>query len=267
MMDQLGKLLWRKMKIMAKDMDRHAPSWRRHSHHRSTGGAATASPDSSSGRPNGVQPEEGGEQQEIKDAGLSERETLLEVARLNAAQSLDDIERQINRVLVEGNLDQKWVQGRGKDRENSDDDEYVSSEDLDEVDMEHFRDLEEALEDIPTTDPDEEGFDLFRQYADQLIKAGGTLSYTYNGSDRYDRQVTMPLPLPTADTLRRSLAIDAQVRDAAPGDITAHAWMSLAKNPNTGEQKRVELTRHLARTINQLSKKHSILDSTAYLSK
>jgi len=250
------------MKIMAKDMDRHAPSWRRRTHQgavRREPLAATSTTTTTTTTTPSVEVEETG-------AVDLERESLLDVARLNAAQSVDDIDRQINRVLVEGNLDKKWVdEAPVADTDYWDDDTHLIEEELDQVDLEHFKDLEEALEDVPKVDPDEEGFEVFRQYADQLIKAGGTITYTYNGSDRYDRKLTMPLPLPTTEGLKRSLAIDSQFKDVTTKDVMGHAWMALGKNPTAGEQKRVELTRHLARTINQLSKKNSVLDSTSFL--
>lgn len=252
---------------MASDMDRHVPSWRRHHHHR--GGVQTVRPSSpsttaSSGDASGA---EGQDQQVTTKSALElERENLLELARLNSAQSIEEIERQINRVLVEANLDREWLQELLKAEELSGktSDAELIDDDMDEDDIEHVRDLEEALDEIPTRDPEEESFETFRSLADQLIQAGGVISYTYNGSDKYKRELKMPVPLPTSKTFTRSIEMDNKHKAAKGNDVMAQTWKSLAKNPNIGEQKRLELTRQLARTINRLSKPNP-LDTSAYL--
>jgi hypothetical protein len=382
---RVNKLLWRRLRLKARDMDQHVPvAWRRSKALRE--GMATArlvsQPSSSSSSVEATAATEagdggGGDGERSAGAGAGRAEAR----RLNAAQTVEDIERELGRLIVEGKLDQqlaggvggghpldgsramraaaaaaaaaaapaskrgKKVGGKGEGKEDScssgedsssdeedaaatataaavdkrekdregrnnrrgaarggrgaegvasnggGDDEY-EDEDEDEEEEEdefahlddwsriHAQDLEEALGDeIPTMDRQEEGFEAFREYAEQLIEAGGVVEYRSTLADELDREVRLPLPLSTARALRESLQQDQEAlgkaaqlvlggEDAKGGNqkppqydaAKAFAWLALSQNPGLGETRRKELSEAMATALQRLQEQPNRLE-------
>lgn len=142
----------------------------------------------------------------------------------------------------------------------------------------HMQDLEEALgEEVPTMDVQEEGFDAFREYAEQLIEAGGVIEYRSTMADKYDREVALPLPLATGRALEQALRKDQAALNKTPSptcapeppsssaapdyDATAaFAWLALNKNLSMGDTTRAELSEAMASTLQRLQEKPGRLE-------
>lgn len=313
---KVSKLLWRRLRLKARDMDQHVPvAWRRSKALRD--GMAAARQRLAEGEGGGEAGGKGGE--------VDAKAARAEVKRLNAAQTVEAIEAELGRLIVEGKLDQQMAMGVGggkalddsrgqrvrrvagagggegeaaegesssssEDDSSSDEEKGEGEEEADEEDEDeedefahlddwsriHAQDLEEAIGDeIPTLDRQEEGFEVFREYAEQLIQAGGVIEYRFTLADQLDREVRLPLPLATKRTLRESLQQDqaavapaeqlvADGAAAGPGGeatgdkppqydaAKAFAWLALNKNPSIGEIQRKELSAAMAATLKKL---------------
>ncbi len=224
-----------------------------------------------------------------------------EVRRLNAAKTIDAIEAELGRLLVEGKMDlqlaqdetrsRRWAaagrhaglgaEGGGEEDEDHDEEEEDEEEEEEMAGMDdwskiHMQDLEEALGDeIPTTDLQEEGFEAFRQYAEQLIEAGGVIEYRSTLAGKYDREMNLPLPLATGKALRQALRKDQAALAKTPALATANkalgaapdydataafAWLALSKNPSMGDTTRTELSDAMTATLRRLQEEPSRLD-------
>eukprot|EP00624_Nannochloropsis_granulata_P003101 evm.model.NODE_25852_length_34086_cov_28.870092.1 len=127
---------------------------------------------------------------------------IKEVARLNRAKTVEAIEAEVGRLLVEGKMDLQMAQDERRARKKAakarsvskgewDEDEEMGEEEWDDDEEEdeeeeeetagmddwskiHMQDLDEALgEEIPTMDVHEEGFEAFREYAEQTGAEAG----------------------------------------------------------------------------------------------
>ena len=126
-------------------------------------------------------------------------------------------------------------------------------------------------------DVQEEGFEAFREYAEQLIEAGGVIEYRSTMADKYDREVALPLPLATGRALEQALRKDQAALQKTPSptsapkppssfsppdyDATAaFAWLALNKNVTMGDTTRAELSAAMASTLQRLHEKPGRLE-------
>jgi hypothetical protein len=146
----------------------------------------------------------------------------------------------------------------------------------------HVQDLEEAVgEEVPTLDADEEGFEAFREYAEQLIEAGGVIEYRSTRAGKYDREMALPAPLATGRALEQALRRDRTAVEKVSGSkhrfggkekgtapmsasdfeaSAACAWLALNKNVSMGDTTRMELSEALAATLQRLQEKPGRLE-------
>jgi len=335
---RVNKLLWRRLKLKARDMDQHVPSaFRRvktvqkamaearekmamkapRKEERREGGregeAVVASfreeKESKEGGGEGETTEEGRQLEKLMStsaAAAAVDPDVKEVRRLNRAKTVEAIEAEIGRLLVEGKMDLQMAEderrarkkaakarsvargewegeegGGGEDEwgdEDEDEDEEEEMAGMDDWSKIHMQDLEEALgEEVPTMDVQEEGFDAFREYAEQLIEAGGVIEYRSTMADKYDREVALPLPLATGRALEQALRKDQAALNKTPSptcapeppsssaapdyDATAaFAWLALNKNLSMGDTTRAELSEAMASTLQRLQEKPGRLE-------
>jgi hypothetical protein len=106
------------------------------------------------------------------------------------------------------------------------------------------------------------------QYTHALARAGGCIEFTQTLQDKTHRIMDLPWPLATARSLERSLRKDQEclpladkaVETAAPADVAARAWMSLAKCPNMGETDRLKMADDIQKLLEELSRNDHPVD-------
>lgn len=174
-------------------------------------------------------------------------------------------EKELERMVKE--LDEHEEQEEEKEFRRVLKDEY--DEDMEYFTKQHLYDLKQTLGEIPETDIHDEGFEAFRDYADELLRSGGVITYTYTAADKTDRKMKLPFPLATKKLLKTSLDLDkkyvklaekapvsAQVakrRDKIDPEVYgAHAWLALAKNPSMGETEKIKFTETLMDKLREL---------------
>lgn len=342
---RLNKLLWRRLKLRARDLDQHVPrAYRRgRAVQRAMAEARAREARAGTGIPGakgaGLEVQSGtgedglGTVRETRETsggpgsrgqvgeGLQEGSPepvaggvapaldpdIQVVKRLNQARTLEAIEDEIGRLMVEGKVDVEMeeeqirarrLQARARRMRSG---EYDHGEDIDggweeeEGDGEerqgskmddwtriHVQDLEEAVgEEVPTLDADEEGFEAFREYAEQLIEAGGVIEYRSTRAGKYDREMALPAPLATGRALEQALRRDrtavekvsaskhrfgGKEKGTAPMSASdfeasaACAWLALNKNVSMGDTTRMELSEALATTLQRLQEKPGRLE-------
>ncbi|TFJ87772.1 hypothetical protein NSK_001121 [Nannochloropsis salina CCMP1776] len=313
---RLNKLLWRRLKLRARDLDQHVPrAYRRgravqramaearaREARAGTGvsGAKGVGLEVQSGtgedgvgtvretRETSGGPESRGQGGEGHQEGSPDPVAggvapaldpdIQVVKRLNRARTLEAIEDEIGRLMVEGKVDVEMeeeqirarrLQARARRMRSG---EYDHGED----------DLEEAVgEEVPTLDADEEGFEAFREYAEQLIEAGGVIEYRSTRAGKYDREMALPAPLATGRALEQALRRDRTAVEKVSGSkhrfggkekgtapmsasdfeaSAACAWLALNKNVSMGDTTRMELSEALAATLQRLQEKPGRLE-------